>query len=509
MQNRSDRSDDQPDARSPILKRVTVARLIIGVSALAVIAACVIRYCYFATFWLDEAFVAISLRDPALESIFAPLRRGQYFPRVYLAAIAALRELLGYRIWVVRLLPSVSFVIATILWARLLAKRAGSHMALAALSAALLIGGSLWLEQAVQLKQYSLDVLVALIPFSVADDFFESSLADGKHKARLLLLAVPCLISYSYPIALGARIIGWYVHRSRLRGQRLNVAAACSFLAFVGLCSVSIWMTDHRFNRINQAAFVTYWQDSMLSSQFHESAASGFRLIADFIWGWHHGRLMPAVVAVVAPLQLLGLYRLISRWKNRHTDSDAGWGSRTLGSLVLLCGVIFASALVDYPIRAGRLVLFTQVHTQILAVEGALFILSVRPSRKVSLVFLYCGIAIISVYSAHRYVRFITAEPIENIRPMLPLMKPELANTVWVNPCSIAQVESLPEPLPVAHVSLRGWQQSPLPGEKVWIVWTNMSDDRCREWLDDARSRAVSWQIIHEGPGRGLALAQF
>lgn len=40
-------------------------------------------------------------------------------------------------------------------------------------------------------------------------------------------------------------------------------------------------------------------------------------------------------------------------------------------------------------------------------------------------------------------------------------------------------------------------------------MWTNLSGDYCHEWLDEARLRAVTWQLMHEGKGRGLTLAEF
>ena len=270
---------------------------------------------------------------------------------------------------------------------------------------------------------------------------------------------------------------------------------------------VGIWMTDHRFNQITQATNLAYWNASILKSRFDEGIGSGLRLIADFIWGWHHGRLMPLMITVVAPLQALGIYRVISRWKNSAPDD--GWGSRTLGSLVVLGGAVLASLLVAYPISAGRLVLFTQIHTQILALEGALFIVIYWRRRLSAMIFLFAALGIVIVYSAHRYVDFIRTEPTENIRPMLSLIKPELANTIFVHPCSVAQVESLPDRLPVERVELDTKRQAPKPGEKAWILWTDMSDVYCVRWLEVTRASASSWQVIHEGPGRGLALAEF
>jgi hypothetical protein len=233
---------------------------------------------------------------------------------------------------------------------------------------------------------------------------------------------------------------------------------------------------------------------------------SGLGLISTFLWGWHHGRLMPLVIAAIAPLQILGLYRAIRRWRTGEVDS---WGSRTLGSFVLLLGVIMAGAVANYPITASRLTLFAQVHTQILAVEGALFILTFWNRNKAAQVFLYAAVAITAVYSVHRYLDFMRTEPRENIRPMLSLMKPELAPTVLVHPCSAAQVKSLPDPLPFQQVVFENRDQLPQSIGRVWILWTNLSDDYCDRWLEHARSRALSWRVVHEGPGRGLALAEF
>jgi hypothetical protein len=482
-------------------------RLIIWISVAAVIAAGAIRYFQAPSFWLDEAFVAVSLRDPTPASIFATLSYGQYFPRIYLGVIAELRQLLGYQIWVLRLLPFLSFVVATILWARLLARRSRSMLPLAILSAALLLGGSFWLDESIQLKQYTLDTLVALIPFVVGDEFFAETLADGKRKSRLVLWAIPCSFSYVYPIALAGRVIGWYLHHGRYRGWRLRATGVFMLIVPVAITLAGIWFTDHRFNLRNQSAYLAYWNASILGSRFEEGIGSGLGLIANFIWGWHHGRLMPLVIAAVAPLQALGIYRVVNRWINR--EGDDAWGSRTLGSLAVLVGAILASALVSLPISAGRLVFFAQVHTQILALEGALFVLSSWSRRKTASIFLYASIGIVIVYSTHRYLDFIRTEPIENIRPMLPLINRELADTILVHPCSVAQVESLPDPLPVERVVLDTKRQAPHPGQKAWVLWTNMSDDHCRQWMDVARSKALSWQVIHEGPGRGLALAEF
>jgi hypothetical protein len=480
--------------------------LSVWTAAAALIAAASYRYFQQPTFWLDEAFVAVSLRSPSLQVIFAQLEYGQLFPRIYLSAIAIIREAFGYRIWSLRLLPFVSFIVGTLLWARLLVLRSRAHVELGFLAGALLIGATFWLDQAIQLKQYTFDVALALAPFVIDDSFFDETLVDAKLPARLIALALPCVLSYTYPLAMSARVAGWYLQRGPRGGWHVNRRAVLLFCASAAVALVGVWLTDHRFNVRDNAAYLAYWHDCMLGICLRENAAAAPRLIAKFLWGWH-GR-QPFVTAVLVPLQGIGVYAVIRRAK-RGESEDRVWGSRLLGSLILLSGVILASAIVNYPICSGRAVLFTQLHTQLLTLEGALFVLASAKNQKAQIVFVWLCVAVVAFHSIRAYARLVSTEPAENLRPLLSLIKAEQADAVFVHSCSVAQVRSLPEPLPVSRVVFATARTLPQPNEKTWVLWTHLGNEDCVKELEQLRGRARSWQIVHEGPGRGLALAEF
>jgi hypothetical protein len=473
-------------------------------AAAAVLIAGAMRYAHQPSFWLDEAFVAVSLRNPSPRIIFARLEYSQYFPRLYLSCIALLRQTAGYDIWVLRLLPFLSFVIATLFWARVLAKRTGGILAVSLLAGGLLLGAGFWLDQANQLKQYTFDVMLALIPFLVSDRFFDEALTEGKRKAALVLLTAPLVLSYTYPLILGARVLGWYVNRVREGRWHLSIPAVSLLAGLALLGLVGIWAMDYRFN-LERAAYIRYWDSCILGAQ--HSFSSTLRLLAKFLWGWH-GQ-MPLMTAFVAPLQVLGVYRVLNGRKNPAvSENDAAWGSRSFGSLFLLGGVILASALFYFPICAGRVVLFVQIHTQILVIEGALWILGHAKHRAgAAAILVFSGIAI--VYGGRNYGRFVHAEPAENLRPVLSLIARDTANTVWVHPCSVAQVRALPEPLPVEQVVFGSETETPRPGARVWILWSHMGQDKCVRQLERVRSQAKTWEIVYKGPDCGLALAQF
>ena len=122
---------------------------------------------------------------------------------------------------------------------------------------------------------------------------------------------------------------------------------------------------------------------------------------------------------------------------------------------------------------------------------------------------IYLLIAVVAFHFCRSYVQFIRSEPAENLSPVLPLIDREVADTIWVDQCSEAQVRSLPVALPVTEVIIAEGAQVPDQGKKMWVLWTHQGEARCVRSLDQIRARARVWQLVHEGPGRGLALAEF
>ncbi len=81
------------------------------------------RFLEDGSLWIDEAFIAITVKNASALDLFGPVGMGHSFPRVYLLAIHGLTQTLGYETWVLRLLPFLFFALATGLWFRLLFNR--------------------------------------------------------------------------------------------------------------------------------------------------------------------------------------------------------------------------------------------------------------------------------------------------------------------------------------------------------------------------------------------------
>ena len=480
---------------------------VLWIIALALVSAGGLRFVCNPTFWLDEAFVAVNLKQPSVSLIFNQLEYGQYFPRLYLALIAATREIFGYQIWSLRLVPFLFFIAATLLWARLLLQKAFSSYFVLLIGAGLLAGSGYWLDQSVQLKQYSMDVFFALIPFVLCDEFYEHILVKGKWWPALLMLVAPCIFSYTYPFALAARIGGWYLIKLRDKQWKLNPRGVTLLLGGIILLLTGIWWTDHRFNILDKTAYLSYWHDCLLCARFNDGFVKGLRVIAKFIWGWHGH--MPMVTTLIVPLQILGIWAVVKRFKLRDITKENGWGSRSIGSILLLAGMLFASGILNYPICAGRTTLFTQAHTQILALEGGLVLLAVIKRRAIAILLLCIIAIVVGVHSVRGYVNYIKNGPEENLRLAIKLIDSRISDRLWVHPCSIAQVKALPDEIPIKQIIYGTDKQLREGSGPVWILWTHLGTEECREELDHVKMRARSWVVVMEGTGCGLALAEF
>jgi hypothetical protein len=137
-----------------------------------------------------------------------------------------------------------------------------------------------------------------------------------------------------------------------------------------------------------------------------------------------------------------------------------------------------------------------------------MFVLMSWSTRKTVALVLCAFIAVVIFHSGRGYIRFLRSEPAENIRPMIPIIAASPAKTLWVHSCSIEQVRTLPDPLPIPEV-VDGTNRMPEPGQKILVLWTHLGSGPCHEELERLRHSARQWQIVHQGPDRGLALAEF
>ena len=438
------------------------------------------------SYFLDEASVALSLDGmTVLETFTGELAGGgQNFPRFYLLLIRGVRLLLGPETWATRLLPFLAFLGATFLWLRLLVVRFGRRPELVLLGAVLLALSSSWWIYSTVLKQYSLDVFLTLLVISLPDRVFDEVLGSRRRRGRALLLVVPVLFSYVYPVALTARVTGWLAWKAR-RGLRLDPASTGIFLLGLAAAVGILFLTDLR-HTLGRPALVGMWPNCVLS----RNPQDFLEIVRRFFASWYigpaefivHPKLPPAALWLAMGALALGGFRAArSLLVTAERETDEGWGSRSASCLAGILGVISSSFLLDYPICAGRLTLYALFFQQLLLLEGIDWLRDAAGRRRIPqllaalpIVFLVVSGGSTALEVLRRVVEF---TPIEDVRPLLDRIPDDPGETVLVTACMSRQIRTLPEGLgsrKVVFLPLEGWQAKLPAGEEVWIVHSRL-----------------------------------
>jgi len=418
------------------------------------------------SFWIDEASVALSLLElPPLERL-GPLVGGQSFPRLYLLAISGLVEAFGYETWVTRALPHLCFQLASLAWVRLLYLRFRDEPLLVALGGLLLVIPATWFVHAALFKAYTLDVLLASLPFLLRDDFYDRTLGRGESPVRLFALTAPGALSYPFAMALLARCGGWWLARASEGRGRVSARGLGVGLAGVALFAAAVWTTDLRHTQVLGDALRSFWSRCLVGAGDTGTPA----LLHRFAFGWYDGRadfshgggLDPLSLWIVEAGFALGLVALVASLFPRLRAPGSEWGSRSLGCGVLIAGLPLASWLVGYPICAGRLTLFALLPLVLVTLEGAA--LAAAGLRRLPWGgFLAVGIgcalvAWIAPTSARDALARARAPAPQDLRPLLAKVRRQPALPILSNTCTRKQIETLPEgaPAPVYYVEEGG-----------------------------------------------------
>jgi hypothetical protein len=461
-----------------------------------------VRYLRDGSFWLDEASLALNFQLLGLVEFFSePLKYQQQFPRWYYLLVKGLQESFGYHTSVLRFLPFLCSVIATFLWLRLLRVRFERKPLLLALALVLMLIPTVWFAFSAMLKQYSFDMLIALIPFCLRDDFYERALGKGEGRWKLLPLCALTALSYSAVIAVLGRVAGWYVAgivRGRLRYDlRAMALFAGGILVFLGL----LWFTDLR-HTVGEQYLYAFHERCVIGSDWSRT----HQVLDRMAVGWYAGGpefyrergLPPSLMTILRIFFLVGVAGIALSALRGIADGDdraRRWGSRSLGCLVAVAGLVLASIAMRYPACAGRLTLFAFFPLQIVLLEGIDVIHSAIARREsrlpiagLPLANLALGLLLAAMLPAvqrnlsHMALRDVPA----NMKPLLAHIRERPELPVLVTPCSRRQVEAHPGGLGAARIVYLPFDldmERDLPlGEEVWILNAHQKFT-CRQYM--------------------------
>ncbi len=157
-------------------------------------------------FWVDEWRIIYNLKFKTAAQLWGPLDFMQQFPRAYITPIKWFTSRYGYSYTVLRL-PSYLVGLSVIIFCYRLMNRIYSQGNFNRfLFVLVLISCSTFTDYFVEIKQYTMELLLSLVAIWQLMALLEINIATPLHKGRCVLLCASFLaapfFSYSYPVAI-------------------------------------------------------------------------------------------------------------------------------------------------------------------------------------------------------------------------------------------------------------------------------------------------------------------
>jgi hypothetical protein len=205
----------------------------------------IVRYAQNLPLWSDECFLSVNFIDRGYRELLEPLDNGQIAPPLFLWAQRFVIDLGGFSEWSLRFFPLVCGLTSVFLFWHLARRVLGSH------SIALLLAMGIFavsvhpIRHAAEAKPYASDLMVALVLFVFAAEWF--------HKPRqvrwlwALVGAVPLAVALSNPAVFVGGGIGLalaYPVCKQRRRRDLVAFAAFGIVLIASFTTVYVLVTD-------------------------------------------------------------------------------------------------------------------------------------------------------------------------------------------------------------------------------------------------------------------------
>jgi len=233
-------------------------------------------------FWIDEWRVIYNLKYKDATMLWGPLDFLQQFPRVYLEIVKVFTSIFDYSYFALRL---PSFIVGTAMIAlcyRLMVKIFRRESFNRFLFVMMLVSASTFTDYYVEIKQYTMDLLLALVAIWQFIELLKLTNGQPKISGRYMWLCASFLVvpffSYTYPIAIAPVFIIQFVQGViLLRDKRVTTGKTRILLQQwfpLFLCAASIvvfYMTDVK-QLMADKGMHQYWGHLMMNKGFSWSS---------------------------------------------------------------------------------------------------------------------------------------------------------------------------------------------------------------------------------------------
>ncbi len=373
--------------------------LLVGLGVLLRLA----QYLYNRSLWVDEAALALNIRNRSFSELFYPLDYAQAAPIGFLIVEKLLYQTLGHSEYVLRLFPFLCGVIALFLLRKVAVDFLGEQAAL--ISLGLFAVSSRLVYYASELKPYSSDVCIALLLYALTTSIRSKRFTIPR--MALFGIVGGIAICFSYPAVFVLAGIGLSLtlfHLSRKEWAKvgyLSIPCGLWSAAFLVCYFLSIAV------QTRDEAFYTYWSHSFMPI-FPTSFSDPDWFVETFFGVLNPaGLILPGLAAFVF---LVGCVSMFQRERTRLS---------LLLSPILL--TLVASGLHKYPF-ADRLLLFIVPSLLLVVAEGAIYVREKTRSASAMIGLILIGLLCLRPFLAAGH-RLFSPYTNEEIKPVLAYVK--------------------------------------------------------------------------------------
>ena len=218
------------------------------------------------SFWFDESWVALTVREPDLKDMFFPDYWVQTTPSLFLLASRALAGIFGYSETVFRLMPAAAGI-SSILFLYLLAKKLLRNKLFALLSATAWAFSDVSLRYSQEFRPYALEAFCAVTVLYFAEEMFTAQAAKDRNKYFIAVTAASLLfIGFSNSVIFVLPVIGLRMlwHSKKHKGGLSPKQAV-----FYSVSVLAVFSAYYSFliSRDIEPWMMKYWDYAMISSK--------------------------------------------------------------------------------------------------------------------------------------------------------------------------------------------------------------------------------------------------
>ena len=429
-----------------------------------------VQYLWDRSFWVDEASLVLNIRNRTAGELLGKLDFHQAAPPLFLLAERGLFRAFGGSELSLRLLPLAAGCVSVVLFAVIARRLLNPWAAIVALALFCFSDRLIW--HATEVKQYGLDVLIALVLTVLAVGTRDDREAFMRRLVRVSLAAAVG-VWFSYPAALAFGGISVALLPAVLRGCRrgwvlylaANLAVVVSFSLMLSVVAVQ-----------HSQSLADYWVEDFLD--------------------WHHP--LAAVVWLARhllslcnyPVDPLGAVALACAMLGAAWMARSG-ASRELAMLVNPIGMNLLAAAADrYPFDGARLTVFLAPAVLLLAGGGCQAIWEWVGDR-LKWLWVVAAAALVAVAAANSAFHLVVPRARGHLRPVAAFVRDHVQPSDVVY-CLQEREFSCYWPVPDSRLHDELPPADEIPGKRFWIVWS-YANDRIRHRLDGTLDWAQSF----------------